>query len=83
MEKQTRRELIISILKSIKKPLSCAQITLQIAVMEDIEPHTNQMYYLSGSVSSQLARMIKAGELEYAPGKAIKGGHLYRLKTKP
>lgn len=77
----TRREKILQIFSKGYMDRSCAQIVTEIINDEEIWA-SSTAHYLSGSISSILAKMVKDGILEYAPGKSIRGGHLYQLKTK-
>lgn len=58
-----------------KGPMSCQQITKAIIKKEGNGPQP----YLSGSISSKLANLVKKGVLRYADGKAEKGGSLYEI----
>lgn len=76
--RKTNKEMIVDMLKE-GTPLSCWDITKRIIKIKYPKGAT----YLSGSISSILAKMVKDNDrIEYAPGKAIRGGHLYQIKTK-
>lgn len=75
----TRHTQILRMLNQ-RSPLSCAFITSIVAVNEKMEPGSNKRRYLSGSVSSTLAKMVKDNILEYAKTKTARGGHLYQIK---
>lgn len=57
---------------------SCQEITKVFIESEQLTG--NKAHYLSGSISSILAKLVEEGTLEYAPGRTKKGGHLYQLK---
>lgn len=82
MKKKTRRERVLALLATREHFKSCKWLTQRIARMEKIHTYTNQRKYLSGSVSSLLARMVKAGEIEVDPiMKGSRGGKCYKLRT--
>lgn len=76
MNKQTRADFALSLIKK-KGTLSCIQISKAIIKKEKLTG--NKALYLSGSMSSKLANLVKKGVLVYAEGKSEKGGHLYKL----
>ena len=76
MKKQTRKEKILFYLSS-GIGLTCQQISKRI--FEDECLTGNVAHYLSGSVSTLLAKMVKDGQLEYF-GVGLRGGHVYRIK---
>lgn len=75
----TNKALILKLL-AWESPLTCAVITQRIIK----EKYQNKPQpYLSGSISSTLAKMVKDDILEYTPGTVgPKGGHFYQLSTK-
>lgn len=72
----TRITFALSLLKK-KGKLSCQQISKAIIKKEGLTD--NKALYLSGSISSKLANLVKKGVLRYAEDKGEKGGHLYEL----
>lgn len=80
MKKQTRIQYALKLLAK-GKPLSCQQISKAIIKKEKLTGNT--ALYLSGSMSSKLANLVKKGTLIYADGEAEKGGHLYRINNLP
>ncbi len=78
MKKQTRIDFTLSLIKK-KGALSCTQITKAIIKKEKL--NGNVALYLSGSMSSKLANLVKKGVLRYAEGKGEKGGHLYEINN--
>lgn len=79
----TYKQKIIVLLESSKiirggdHAMSCQEICKAIIFANNLKG--NKARYLSGGVSSILAKMVKDGELEYDERKAIRGGHLYRI----
>lgn len=78
MKPLSRRETILHLLKKPEKKMSCQQICKYIIKKESLTD--NVARYLSGSISSKLAKLVKDGVLKYADEKSIKGGHLYQVK---
>lgn len=78
MEKQTRREFILTLFKVHATKLTCTEVTILVKVRENIS--NEDAHYLSGSISSLLASMVKNGELQYAEKLGPRGGHVYELK---
>lgn len=75
----TNKAHILEILKE-GDAFTCAEITKIIIEQKYITPQP----YLSGSISSTLAKMVKDGILEYAIGiEGPKGGHIYQIKAEP
>jgi hypothetical protein len=75
--KTTRREMILQMFPDNTVKLTCAQICH--AIIEKQNLNGNIAQYLSGSVSSILRKLVLKGDLKYAEGFGIKGGHLYQL----
>lgn len=75
-KKLTRREVILKMLKN-SASLSCQEITNEIIKKEKLTD--NKAYYLSGSISSLLRRMVLRGEIRYSKSKTKRGGHEYEL----
>jgi len=79
----TRKQQILKMLEASKllrgndHAMSCQELCKGIIFAENLIG--NKAHYLSGSISSILAKMVKDGELEYGDRKSIGGGHLYRL----
>lgn len=75
----TRKQIILKYLKNPKTVLSCKEICDKIIKEEKIFG-TTVAHYLSGSVSTILAKLVKEGVLKYAEGTGPMGGHLYQKK---
>ena len=75
---QIYKKDILDFLRDNPGEWSCAQITKHILQKRNLKGSV--AYYLSGSVSSKLALMVKQGTLEYAATTTPRGGHLYKLK---
>jgi len=73
-------DFALSLIKK-KGAMSCQQISKAIIKKEKLTG--NKALYLSGSMSSKLANLVKKGTLCYADDKSEKGGHLYRLNDLP
>lgn len=72
----TNKALILEMLKE-GDALTCAEITKIVIEQKYVTPQP----YLSGSISSTLAKMIKDEILEYAPDlEGPKGGHVYQIR---
>lgn len=81
MAKPTRREMILALLEKHTNKLSCQEICKTIIKKQNLTG--NVAHYLSGSVSSILNKLVKDGELKYADGTAVRGGHLYQRVWHP
>jgi hypothetical protein len=57
--------------------MSCQEITDRI--IKDDKLDGSVAHYLSGSVTTILAKLVKEGKLKYAEGTGPRGGHLYQL----
>lgn len=77
MAKQTRKQIILSFLAASPTFRSCAEITKHVALTEGLVPGTNVYTYLSGSVSSKLAAMVKKGEIRLSNLTTARGGNQY------
>lgn len=73
----TRKQMIIHIVSS-NGELSCAEICVRLIAYGYVSEGSKQ--YLSGSVSSILAKLVKENILEYSFKKSIRGGHIYKMK---
>lgn len=73
----TRKLTIFLYLSKPGTIMSCQEITKKIIKDENLKG--NVAHYLSGSVSSILAKLVKDGILKYADGKSLRSGHLYQL----
>ncbi|HEV3223910.1 MAG TPA: hypothetical protein VGZ90_13570 [Puia sp.] len=80
MKKKSRRETILTILKNSNTELTCQEICKKIIKAEKLTG--NVAHYLSGSISSKLAKLVKQGILRYADEEGIRGGHVYQLNNK-
>lgn len=77
----TRRELILIYLAAPGSQMTCQQICYRIIKDQNIDPQSSVANYLSGSISSILAKMVKDGILEYVPEQTgPNGGHIYRKR---
>lgn len=74
----TRKDQILLMLEH-NPTLTCQQITKKIIEAEELSG--NVAHYLSASISSILAKMVKKGVLEYSIQNGPRGGHVYQLKT--
>jgi hypothetical protein len=72
----TRKQKILHYLQFSYIIMSCQDITDKIIKEEKLTG--NVAKYLSGSISSILAKLVKDGVLKYAEGKGPRGGHLYQ-----
>lgn len=70
----TRKKIIIDLITEVG-PLSCAHVC-DYLINSGFVTNTAKKY-LSGSVSSILAKLVKEKVLKYSDTKAIKGGHIY------
>lgn len=76
----TRKEMILRYLKNPHAVLSCQDICKKIIKRQKLAG--NVAKYLSGSISSVLAKLVKEGILKYAKGSGPRGGHLYQKNSK-
>lgn len=60
------------------KTYSCQDITKMLINKEKLTGTV--AHYLSGSVTTTLAKLVKDGFLKYAKEKTARGGHLYQFK---
>ncbi len=74
--KLTRRARIIQMLRIGKTQLTCGQICKKL--IEEQELTGNVAHYLSGSVSSILAKLVKEGVVKYSDKSGPRGGHVYQ-----
>lgn len=77
----SRKERILKMLSNPKTKLTCQQITNRFIKQDDLTG--NVAKYLSGSISSILAKLVKTGELKYADKKTDRGGHIYQKGVEP
>lgn len=76
---KSRREQILRILRySPSCGLPCQEICRQIIVQNKLTGSV--AHYLSASISSKLAKLVKDGILKYSRQKTSRGGHIYQLK---
>lgn len=76
----TRKDRILKYLKNPRLSLSCQEICSKIIYDESLEG--NKARYLSGGVSSILAKLVKEGVLKYSTLLGPRGGHMYQLNKK-
>lgn len=76
----TRKERILRYLKNPETVLSCQEISVKIIKAEKLTGSVK--HYISGPVSTVLAKMVKDKILQYADGTTERGGHLYQLDTR-
>ena len=75
----TRKERIVNVFfKSKRSKWTCQQVTNAIIALEELTG--NKAKYLSGGISSILAKLVKQGILKYAEGQGPKGGHIYQRR---
>ena len=81
MKKLSRRETILYFLRKRGTALTCQQITNKIIKREKLDG--NVARYLSGSISSKLAKLVKDG-LIYVEDSAtgLRGGKVYMKEFK-
>lgn len=79
--KITRKHLILDYLvqelPKNPKGIGCTELTKFIIKRNMLKG--NIAYYLSGSVSSILAKLVKEGILKYSKHRSPRGGHLYLI----
>lgn len=74
----TRKEYIFRLFgNNMNKTFSCQEITNKIIKWQKLEGSV--AHYLSGSVTTILAALVKKGTLKYDDKKTPRGGHLYRV----
>lgn len=74
----TRKEYILTMFaKHPEESFSCQQITNKIIRWQKLEGSV--AHYLSGSITTILASLVKKGILKYADEKSVRGGHLYMV----
>lgn len=61
------------------KTYSCSNITKMLIKKDKLSGSV--AHYLSGSVTTTLAKLVKDGFLEYAKEKTQRGGHLYQFSV--
>lgn len=76
IKKPTRKQLILQMLKDPTTKLTCTEMTKRIIARQKLTG--NNAYYLSGSISSILNKLVKEGVLQYADEKGIRGGYKYQ-----
>lgn len=78
----TRKEIIIAYLKNPKTKLSCQDIVKRIIKEQKLPADGSVANYLSGSISSLLADLVRKGILRYAKERGPRGGHIYQKNPK-
>lgn len=78
--KTSRRERIIQMFTSDAVRHTCQNITKCIIIEEELTG--SKAKYLSGSISSILAKLVKDEVLMYADEQTDRGGHIYQLYKK-
>lgn len=74
----TRMHFILQIFcNNPESTFSCQQITNKIIKKQKLTGSI--AHYLSGSITTILAGLVKKGTLKYADTKTTRGGHLYQL----
>lgn len=71
----TRKEKCIELISKSKLPISCANICFEIILSEQLCGNTAK--YLSGSISSILAKLVKEGRIGISIHKGPRGGMRY------
>jgi hypothetical protein len=75
----TRKERILKILKRPSTKLTCQAICKKIIKAEKIDESSSIAFYLSGSISSILAKLVKTKVLRYSDIEGPRGGHIYEM----
>lgn len=78
----TRKERILKMLKRPGTKLTCQAICKKIIKAEKLDESSSVAHYLSGSISSILAKMVKEKVLRYAEEEGPRRGHIYELNLK-
>lgn len=76
----TRKERILKMLKRPGTKLTCQAICKKIIKADKLEG--NIALYLSGSISSILAKLVKEKVLRYSELEGPRGGHIYEFNLK-
>lgn len=79
----TRKERILKMFLKDGVKLSCTEVSKKIMKSEKIDPKSSVAHYLSGSVTTILARLVKDGKLRYADAVTTRGGHIYTKNKMP
>lgn len=77
----TRKQQILFLLDKPQTKMTCSEICEEIVRFEKIPSDSSVARYLSGSISSILAKLVKEKTLKYAKEKGPKGGHVYQLNA--
>lgn len=72
-----RMKIFITFVLNPEKTYSCSDITKHLIKKDKLTGTV--AYYLSGSVTTILAKLVKDGFLKYAKEKTSRGGHLYQF----
>lgn len=75
--KITRKKMILKMFKEDNDTkLTCQEITKRIIKEQKLTD--NVAHYLSGSITTILAKLVKDNILKYANEKTNRGGHIYQ-----